>query len=52
MILVEATIAPNPVNTGASIYVSIEIDDPDTWLIDSQELFLTTTAGELLLATE
>lgn len=52
MIIVSATIAPNPVDTGAGVYVSIEISDPDTWLIDSQELFLTTATGEIILTTE
>ena len=52
MNIASATIAPNPVKVGSSVYIGVEIDEPETWLVESQELFLTTKTGEFLLTKE
>ena len=46
------TVAPNPVKTGASVYIGVEINDEKNWLLENQDLFLITTTGEFLLTTE
>lgn len=52
MNIVSVAVAPNPVKTGASVYIGVEINDEKNWLLDNQGLFLITTTGEFLLATE
>lgn len=52
MNIVSVTVAPNPVKTGAGVYIGVEINDEKNWLIENQDLFLITTAGEFLLTTE
>ena len=52
MNIVSAAVAPNPVKTGASVYIGVEINDEKNWLLENQDLFLITTTGEFLLTTE
>lgn len=52
MIINSAQVAPNPVNAGGSLYISVEIQDPDIWLLDSSENFLIDNTGAFLQATE
>ena len=47
-----ATIAQTPLKVGSSVYIGVKIDEPETWLIESQELFLTTKTGDFLLTKE
>ena len=47
-----ASVIPNVVNTGGSFIVSVEVVDPNIWLIDSQELFMTDSTGAYLLVAE
>ena len=49
MNIMSVTVALNPVKTGASVYIGVEISDKKNWLLDSQDLFLITTTGEFLL---
>lgn len=52
MNITDTIITPNPVYTGSSIYISVAISDPETWLLDNQENFLVDTSGAYILTTE
>lgn len=52
MNITSAQVAPNPVYTGGSVYVSVEVADPNIWLLDSNENFLIDSNGAYLLAAK
>lgn len=50
--ITEVSVAPNTVYTGGSFVISIAVEDPQVWLTDSNDLFLTDSSGVFLLAKE